>query len=248
MEDSKLYIRLREMRLQHGYTSQESLAEALNINPQAVKSWEKYKNPSEPKLKNLLALCSLYNCDLDYLIGTIKERKHDIKTACELTGLSADAIEKIYDPDLNNPFGKILSHMIETEQFYNFITTYKIFLTFVREITADDSDDSSPWLELNKDSVVLGTQQAARHFKQEVLSAMERICDDDLYGKLNSVRKQAMISRLKSNHDEVLKEHIEKDLDKKQITRDIKYIEREMKILSEEKETLEEILQLVSGK
>lgn len=94
MTDSKLYARLRELRKEHGY-SQESLAEELGVNSQAVKAWEKPKGGSDPKLKNLLAMCELYDCDLDFLIGRIETRKHDIKTVCEITGLSEKAVEKL---------------------------------------------------------------------------------------------------------------------------------------------------------
>lgn len=92
--DRKLYIRFRELRVQHGET-QESLAEKLGVNPQAVKAWEKHKGGSDPKLKNLLAMCDLYNCDLDYLVGRIEKKTHDIQTVCEITGLSEKAVEKI---------------------------------------------------------------------------------------------------------------------------------------------------------
>ena len=92
--DRKLYNRFRELRVQHGET-QESLAEKLGVNPQAVKAWEKHRGGSDPKLKNLLAMCDLYNCDLDYLVGRIETKTHDIKTVCEITGLSEKAVEKI---------------------------------------------------------------------------------------------------------------------------------------------------------
>ena len=92
--DRKLYNRFREIRVQHGET-QESLAEKLGVNPQAVKAWEKHKGGSDPKLKNLLAMCDLYNCDLDYLVGRIETKTHDIQTVCEITGLSERAVEKI---------------------------------------------------------------------------------------------------------------------------------------------------------
>lgn len=180
MGDSKLYLRLRELREQHGYT-QEKLAEKLNVNPQAVKSWEKYKNPSDPKLKNLLAMCNLYHCDLDYLTGRIKERTHDLKTACELTGLSEAALEKIVCPELNYPFSKTLSRMIESNRFENLITNFRIYFEFLSKLKATDLDDQLPWYELNGDNVVLGINQALNHFKHEVSNAMEHLCDDTYF-------------------------------------------------------------------
>ena len=105
--DRKLYNRFRELRVQHGET-QESLAEKLGVNPQAVKAWEKHKGGSDPKLKNLLAMCDLYNCDLDYLVGRIEKKTHDIQTVCEITGLSEKAVEKITSVKPYHDFSDLL--------------------------------------------------------------------------------------------------------------------------------------------
>ena len=235
----------KKARMKTGLT-QSQVAKEMDVNLKTVMNWE--QGVSNPDFKTAMKLSELFNCDLDCLTGRLNESTHDIHFVHEFTGLSEDAMEKISDPDLGNPAGKTLSRMIETERFDNLITTYKIFLTFVDRITADDADDPSPWLELNKENVVLGTQQAARHFKQEVLSAMASVCDDDLYGRINNVRKEAMFSRLKNNRDEVLKDHSARRLNRKEIAREIKSIERELKLLSEEKATLEEMLQMISEK
>lgn len=178
MEDSKLYERLRKLREAHGYT-QESLAEALNVNPQAVKAWEKRKDPSDPKLRNLLSLCDLYKCDLDYLIGRIDEQTHDNKTACELTGLSETAIIKIRNQQLKHPMSKVLSHLIESDYFDNLMTSYKIYLEFLAKLKADDFNDTAAWNELSDDKVILSKNSAVKHFRQEVSQAMSEICNMD---------------------------------------------------------------------
>ena len=244
MEKNQYSMRkgFKNARKRKGMTQSE-VASEMDVNIKTVMNWE--QGVSNPDFKTAMRLSELFQCDLDCLTGKIEERTHDIHFIQCFTGLSGEAIEKISNPDLGNPAGKTLSRMIETERFNNLISTYKIFLTFVSRITADDADDSSPWLELNKENVVLGTQQAARHFKQEVLSAMESVCDDDLYGRINNVRREAMISKLKHNQDEILNEFSERKLDRKEISREIKNIEKELKLLSEEKTTLEEILQII---
>ena len=149
----------------------------LGVNPQAVKAWEKSKNGSDPKLKNLLAMCELYQCDLDYLIGRIEERTHDNKTACELTGLSERAVIKIRNQQLNYPMSEILSRMIESDRFENLLTTFRIYLEFLVKLKPGDAEDVSPWEELSNDRVVLSKNSAVNHFKQEVALAMTAICE-----------------------------------------------------------------------
>lgn len=93
--DIKLNQRIKQIRLKYGYKSQQSFADALFVDRSLVKSWEREEKPVLPRLDNLLAMCDLFNCDLDYLIGRIEEPTHDIKTACELTGLSEEAVKRI---------------------------------------------------------------------------------------------------------------------------------------------------------
>jgi transcriptional regulator with XRE-family HTH domain len=194
MEDSKLYERLREIRMQHGYT-QESLAETLGVNPQAVKSWEKHKGSSDPKLKNLLAMCELYDCDLDYLVGRIQESTHDINFVHEFTGLSEEAIQKISNKELNHPFGNLLSCLIESDYFYNLMTSYKIFLVSAEKLSSADIDE--PPFELDDgDRVVLSCNEATHHFMRKVSSAMMHICEDEYLKRMAEASNNAHRKKL----------------------------------------------------
>ena len=59
-----------------------------------VQSWEQGKSfPSTDVLANI---CDLLECDADYLLGRIDERKHDINDVRRYTGLSATAIEQLH--------------------------------------------------------------------------------------------------------------------------------------------------------
>lgn len=66
----------------------------INTSVEAVRKWEN-KNGSLPRTETLLALCAFYNCDLDFLIGRMEERRHDIRYIKELTGLSEEAISQL---------------------------------------------------------------------------------------------------------------------------------------------------------
>ena len=93
--DNKLNERLKQLRLENGYRSQQALADKIHVDRSLIKSWERNEKPVLPRLDNLLSLCDLYHCDLDYLTGRINEPTHDIKTVHELTGLSVEAICKL---------------------------------------------------------------------------------------------------------------------------------------------------------
>lgn len=58
--------RLRELRVQNGYT-QRQLAETLGIRQQSYVRYE--YGTSEPSLENLKKLCEFYNVSSDYLLG-----------------------------------------------------------------------------------------------------------------------------------------------------------------------------------
>ena len=130
MEDSKLYIMIRNLRKQAG-KSQEYIAEKLNVNPQAVKAWESYhpKTRSSPKLENLLAMCDLFGCDLDYLTGRIQETTHDISFIHEYTGLSEAAIKKI-----SSDKDKAISRFIENPNFVDFINCFGDYCNMLNSI------------------------------------------------------------------------------------------------------------------
>lgn len=93
--DNKISIRIKRLRKEHGYKSQEKFADALHVHPKTVQGWESTENPKLPDLDNLLMICEILDCDLDYLVGRIEQRKHNIKTVSEITGLSEKAVEII---------------------------------------------------------------------------------------------------------------------------------------------------------
>ena len=49
--------------------SQESLAEAIKVKRQTIIDWE--KGHTSPSIENLIQLCSVFNCNMDYLLGSI---------------------------------------------------------------------------------------------------------------------------------------------------------------------------------
>ncbi len=58
-----------------------------------IRSWE--QGYSIPDIKSLLKLCDFFGCDLDYLLGRIDKKTHDLQFICDQTGLSAAAVNKL---------------------------------------------------------------------------------------------------------------------------------------------------------
>ena len=58
--------KLAKMRKEKGY-SQEELANLLNVSRQAVSKWE--SNNSYPETEKIVAICKLFECSMDELIG-----------------------------------------------------------------------------------------------------------------------------------------------------------------------------------
>lgn len=65
---------------------------------QAVRSWRSFsKNNANrlPSINQLIQLCNVLDCDMDYFITDQKELRKDIASASEITGLNYENIEKI---------------------------------------------------------------------------------------------------------------------------------------------------------
>ena len=98
-EDS-LRKNLKKLRKSKGLT-QEGFAEefqrqtGINTSVDTVRKWESETRGNPPRVETLFALCAFYNCDLDFLIGRIEERRHDIRYIKEITGISERAIDQI---------------------------------------------------------------------------------------------------------------------------------------------------------
>lgn len=62
---------MRRERLEHDMSIND-VAAALDVHPNAVSRWE--TNQTEPTSRNLIALCKLYNCSPEYLLGMTDNR------------------------------------------------------------------------------------------------------------------------------------------------------------------------------
>ena len=73
---------LQKLRKEKGL-SQEALAEQLNVTRQSVSKWE--SNVSYPEMDKLIALCKIFDCDLDSLVNGSVDKKKE-REVQEITG------------------------------------------------------------------------------------------------------------------------------------------------------------------
>lgn len=90
---------LMKKRADKGLT-QAQLAEMIGVSTTTISCWEcgqykKKKKPSFPSMKQYLALCRVFGCDMDSLSGKYDERTHDNNFICDKTGLSENAVDTI---------------------------------------------------------------------------------------------------------------------------------------------------------
>lgn len=107
--DQRLFAeRLRERRKACGYSSREDFAEAYNkrfgqYNPDSpfggtfgtIKNYENPNYRGNPELSKVVNMCSMLDCDIDYLLGTIDYPKHIHQAMNEECGLSQKATNNL---------------------------------------------------------------------------------------------------------------------------------------------------------
>lgn len=106
-EKMKFGSRLRKLRMEKGYKSQTEFANAYKENFgtirknhnressmfRTIQSWENGK--SVPPCTTLNNLCTLLQCDADYILGRIENSTHDINFICTQTHLKESTIHNL---------------------------------------------------------------------------------------------------------------------------------------------------------
>ncbi len=113
-----LRLNLQKKRKEKGFKTQNAFAEALEVSVESVRNWEQGR--TLPELGTLFNICSLLDCDMDYLIGRLEVPTHDLAFIKTQTRLSEAAIIKIleiafFDRATRN--SRTLSHFIENDNF-----------------------------------------------------------------------------------------------------------------------------------
>lgn len=180
---NKLSSRIKALRIEHGFKSQQSFADFLNVHLKTVQGWERKDNPKLPDLDNLLTICTKFNIDLDYLTGRIEEKTHDIKALCELSGLTPAAAEIVQRHNLpGNMTPQALSALIESEQLTNFVASFFTFLNLCKEYKDYDIHPGQfKFLQTDGDRVIMTADEAIYHYMNKTSMIMQSICEENLH-------------------------------------------------------------------
>lgn len=127
---------LMKRRKACGFRSQANLAEKMvsisqdgdeysrNIESKrkTISNWEGGK--AAPSLADLIALCNILDCDIEYLIGDIDVPRKETLTAMELTGLSEKTLKTVLNLHRNNQIDwglDTLNFLLENEKIEEFL-------------------------------------------------------------------------------------------------------------------------------
>lgn len=111
MEKPKIGMRLERIRKEN-HLSQQELGDKIGLSQKTISSWE--KDRTYPKMKELNALCKIYDCTLQHLTGTKQYDSNDITIEdimFKLNTLDEDTLLKI-----NDHIEYLLSHRKEIEK------------------------------------------------------------------------------------------------------------------------------------
>lgn len=107
--------RFKELRIQHGYKSQQDLAKLLFVNQTAISQWERGVTTPSPTI--LLKLSNMYNVSTDYLLGKPEKGTSNQPVKIPVlgdvaAGLPMMAVENIID------YEEISAEMASTGEFF----------------------------------------------------------------------------------------------------------------------------------
>ena len=183
--DNKLSENLKRARIENGYRSQQSFADALHIHEKTVQGWESGKNI--PDLDNLIRIADLLDVDLDYLTGRIEKPTHDLQFISAETGLSVDAI-KILQKQKSAETPTFLSRIICHRLFFQLIRTISILTRpkstfnkqFVNAVCDYLTKDDAPYFDAPEDIRAI--------YQTQIVRIVDRIVDDITDQKPAAVR------------------------------------------------------------
>lgn len=91
--------------------TQESFAESFGVSVDTVKNWEQGR--TAPSIDTLIELCDFFECDIDYLFGTLDCKTHDVQFIQEYIGLSEKTIQQIYILNYTKEITDTLDEMLQ---------------------------------------------------------------------------------------------------------------------------------------
>ena len=123
--------RIKEMRKLRGYT-QQALADSIGVKRQAIINWERDKNNALPAIENLVDLCEILDCSMDYLLGSVDSPEIEpISKASHYSGIKPEIIRAGIDSPDYLDFLNFFMHPDNCSDIFNSVTlnTWRRFWT-----------------------------------------------------------------------------------------------------------------------
>lgn len=95
--------------IKHNKNDKEGDGKSISTS---VNKWLSQNQPDIPTIHNLIKICDILDCDIDYFLTEQTEFKKEIENASEVTGLSTENIEKIcnWTDDIKDMFESLINH------------------------------------------------------------------------------------------------------------------------------------------
>lgn len=182
--------RIKVLRKKKGLT-QKDLAESFpNLTMDTVKNWEQHY--CIPEIDTLYELCEFFECDMDYLLGRIDARKHDIQDIHAKIGLSIPAIESLEKEMKYNKWfidiGNVKPH--PSDMLSEIIIGWTDAIKRNYEHLAFLREDSTPIIDFDStnDSDIEHLNYATQHGNQIISrSDMEYLCIDTICYEIKKI-------------------------------------------------------------
>lgn len=172
--------RLESLLISSGL-SQEKFADRCGLSLAALKNYIAGKPPRIPNTESLLKICKACSVSADWLLGLsdVSSMSSDIKNACEVTGLSEEAVKILQSVEDGNKYSvsNALSVLIENPLFENMMIEFDYFLDTLESMTIEDLQEFVPYTGADG-QIKLGRNATAMFFRNNVVSLINTICSD----------------------------------------------------------------------
>ncbi len=129
MNDENLEIggRIRDIRIDNNLT-QADMAEKIDVNRNKINDWEAGR--SAIKINDLIKISKVFNVSCDKILRDVRTEFIQVH---DLSGLSDLAIEQLASSNkknndgFSNNIGTVLSYLLESEKFFEFLLAYNNF-------------------------------------------------------------------------------------------------------------------------
>ena len=127
------------------YKYQQEFADAIGAKVETVRNWE--QGWILPEMGTLFKICDILDCDLDYLIGRLEHKTHDVQFIQDYTGLSEKSIKMLHDYHVSKTDGQnclptYISNILDHPDCYVLLHHIKTYIgaSFLSGVLGDNTD------------------------------------------------------------------------------------------------------------